>query len=197
MKIYFTIACLTLLVACGNRASDEQEIPESLNDNDGAESYSLSKRGDRDLVNSLYAGLRETDPDIKSLEEDLTRLEASFRDSTELFSNYHSKNMSYYSSASRHVLNISDSVLREKVKSVVLEDSVRYGQLVSMQISLMDSIALMKKHFQDLHEYLKIIRTLPVIRKFQEGNLPSVDPLTGYANRVDAIIRKTDSLIKK
>lgn len=62
--------------------------------------------------------------------------------------------------------------------------------------SILNSIKTKNITLTDLHTALKIIRTLPVIDKYQKNNLPATQPLQGYLNEVDKTIKQADTLIK-
>ncbi|GAB2670787.1 hypothetical protein GCM10027036_25140 [Flavihumibacter cheonanensis] len=49
----------------------------------------------------------------------------------------------------------------------------------------------------DLHNVLKIIRTLPLIDKYQNDNIPNTKSLEDYLKKQDKVITIADTLTKK
>lgn len=197
-KIIIPILVLTLASCSDNRTQDKpkQETPKALEDK--SSSYEIiSKRGYDDLVESLYNELVSKDIHLKKLEDKIEELNNSKSDTTELFDKFNGKNQSYFSSADRHVSEIKDSLVRDKIKNLVTTQLTKYNSRIARHNELLKLIETKQMTISDLHNVLKIVRTLPLIDKYQKDNLPNTKSFEGYIKRQEETIKLADTLSKK
>jgi len=197
-KIFISTILVLTLVSCDNRQQDKpkQETPKALEDKSA--SYEIvSKRSYDDLVESLYTELLTKDIDLKKLEDKIDELRKSKSDTTELFDNFIEKNQSYFSSADRHVLEIKDSLLRDKIKNLVAIQLTKYNSRIVRHNELLKLIETKQMTISDLHNVLKIVRTLPLIDKYQKDNIPNTKSFEGYIKQQETVIKLADTLAKK
>ena len=198
MKTQILILSIILtLFSCDNsqeRSITQHESPKALEDK---KSYEIiTKRGSyNDLVESLYAELVDKTPELKELEDKIDYIYNSKKDSTELFDNYNEKNRNYYNSASQHIEDIKDSVLRQKMATLISKSLTKYDSKISQHSSLLKSIDKRTLTLSDLHTTLKITKTLPLIEKYQ-NNLPTTKPILAYSKKLDKTIKFADILTK-
>jgi len=193
-----TIFVFTLASCSSNRTQDKpkQEIPKAL---DGkSSSYEIiSKRGSEDLVESLYNELVSKDIDLKILEDKIDELKKSKSDTTEIFDEFNGKNQSYFNSADKHISEIKDSILREKMTILVANQLTKYNSQIARHNELLKIIEAKQMTIADLHNILKIVRTLPLIGKYQKDNLPNTKSLEGYIKQQEQTIKLADTLSRK
>lgn len=196
--IISTFLILTLVSCTGGDTQENQgtETPKALEDKNS--SYQIvSKRSYEDMVESLYKELVDKNPELKELETQIKNLSETRSDSTKAFSKYNAKSQSYYSSVGNHTGQIKDSILRDKMKTLVANSLARYNTSISRYSDILKSIETKKITIADLHTVLKITRTLSVIEKYQMSNLPAIKPLEKLSIQHDDVIKYADSLIKK
>lgn len=198
-KIFISTIFVLTLVSCNNtRTQDKpkQETPIALEDK--TSSFGLvSKRGYDDLVESLYSELVSKNIDLKKLEDKIDELNKSKNDTTNLFDQYNEKNQSYFNAANEHVAEIKDSLLRDKMRTLISKNLTKYNSSIVRHNDLLKIIEAKNLRIEDLHNILKIVKTLPLIEKYQHDNLPSIKPFEGYIKRQDETIKLADTLIKK
>ena len=198
-KIFISTILVLTFTSCDNtRTQDKpkQETPKALEDK--SSSYELvSKRGYDDLVESLYNELVTKDIDLKKLEDKIDELNKSKNDTTELFDKYNGKNQSYFSSADRHVVDIKDSLLRNKMRIIVTNQLSKYNSRIGKHNELLKIIDAKQMTISDLHNVLKIVRTLPLIDKYQKDNLTDTKSFEGYIKQQEKAIQLVDTLSKK
>jgi len=197
-KIFISFLVLTLASCSNNRTQDKpkQETPKALEDK--SSTYEIvSKRSYYDLVESLYTELLTKDIDLKKLEDKIDELNKSKSDTTELFDNFNAKNESYFNSAERHIADIKDSLIRDKIKNLVASQLTKYNSRIARHKELLKLIEAKQLTISDLHNVLKIIRTLPLIDKYQKDNLTSTKSFEGYIKQQAEIIKLADTLSKK
>ena len=199
MKINRLIICLSILMlsSCLNKPTSENDkISKTLND----ESLSinvLSKRPYDDLVEKLYEDLIKHTPELNDLEIKINAIKESETDSTKKFENYNGKNLRYYGNAQGISGGIKDSILRERVKLMISKSESKYKESTLKQIGLLKEIEAKKTSLNDLHVILKIIKTLPLIEKYQASSKPSDHSLNGYIKEINKGIILADTLTKK
>ena len=189
---------LLALTSCHNSRSKEnhkQETPKALDDKSSNEIF--SKRVHDDLIESLYNELADKSPELKDLENKIERITKSKSDSTESFDKYNAKNQEYFTSANRHIDQIKDSILRDKIKTLISNSLIKYNSKILRHINLLNSIDTRTATLNDLHTILKIIKTLPLIEKYQTDNIPTTKSLDGYSRQLDETIKYADTLTKK
>jgi hypothetical protein len=200
-RVFIALTFILIFATSCNRSrvhnNKPQETPTALQD-EGSSAGILSKRYDyNNLVESLYREIAEKTPVLKNLETKISEIHEGQQDSTILFDKYDEKNKSYYNAADRHIGEIHDSSLRVKMKSVLLNSLEKYNSSISNDTSLLKSLNAKTTTLGDLHNALKIIKTLPVIEKYQRDNKTSTEPVEGLIKEVDGAIKLTNTLMKK
>jgi uncharacterized protein YdiU (UPF0061 family) len=198
-KILISIILVLALASCSNNRTEDkpkQETPKALEDK--SSSYEIvSKRGYDDLVESLYSELVSKNIDLKKLEDKIDELNTSKKDTTNSFDKFNEKNQSYFSAAKTHTGEIKDSLLREKMRNLIANNLTKYNARIAKHNELLKIIETKNVTIADLHNILKIVKTLPLIEKYQNDNLPGTKSLEGYIIQQDATIKVADTLSKK
>ena len=196
---FFTAILVFIIVSCNNSKTHNepnQELPKALEGK--SSSYeTISKRGHEDLIESLYSELVSKDNDLKRLEENIDELNRSKSDSTALFDQFNGKNQSYFSSADRHIGEITDSLVRERLRNLIAIQLAKYKSSTARHNELLTLINGKQTALSDMYHVLKIVRTLPLIDKYQQDNIPAKKPLEDYIKKQDGAIQLADSLSKK
>jgi hypothetical protein len=185
-------------MACGDPQPAQQkstEVPKALKENSDGYEFS-SKRGKDDLVENLYRELAGKSPELNALEMNIRNLQTSRFDSSKEYDNYKEPILSYYGSAKNHLEQISDSTLKEKIRQILSLSLEKYHSGTAKHDNILKSIESKNHTLNDLHTVLKIMRTLPIMEKFQKENLPGTSPLEGFEKRLDVTIKTADSLVK-
>lgn len=199
-----TIICLFFievlaLAACNSHQVQQQPVadtPTALEDNSA--SYKLvSKRGPDDLMESLYSELAGQDAGLKQLETTLDALDQGKEDATGPFHQFEEKNRSYYRAADQHANIVSDSLLKDRIKKLLEEHLAKYNVVTKKHQELLKTIDAKTTKLADLHAVLKIVKTLPVIEKYQKDNRPGTASLEGYSNKQDSAIDEANNLINQ
>lgn len=157
----------------------------------------VKKRGYEDLIESLYSELVAKNPDLKSIEGKIDSLNKSQGDSTYRVLQFDNKNQYYFNAANTHSSNIKDSMLRGKITTLITNSLSAYNAKISKHTSLLHAINTNNSTIADLHLALKIVKTLPVIQKYQNDHLPETKPLAGFADQQNQLIKLADTIIKK
>jgi hypothetical protein len=186
------------VASCDNspdREKSNTETPKALDDKSA--SYEIvSKRGNSDLIENLYDELVEKTPELKELESKIDNLNDSKSDSLDQFEKYDRKNNVYYNAAVNHIGQINDTVLRDQLKHLITSSETKYNLKISSHSNLLNLIEAKTLTLNDLHEVLKITRTLPLIEKYQNNNLPNTKALQGYLKQLDETLSYADTLKK-
>ncbi len=197
-KIQLASIIVFALLSCNQKKTQESLAPETpiaLQQNASSEYSLLSKRSGReDLVESLYAELVNKTPELKDIEKQIIFLNEARTDSLEGFSNFNQKNKDYYDNAVQHSATINDSVLSNRIKLMISNSQSKYSNQVGGHkslISLLDSKAI---RLQDMHVLLKIVKTLPLIEKFQKDKIPDKKPIEKTINEYDKTIKKIETI---
>lgn len=198
-KICLSAIVVFILASChDNLIQDkpQQETPKALEDKSSFEIVSKGRRSDN-LLESIYSELVSKDVELKGLEVKIDDLNNSKNDSTELFHKFDGKIQSYFRSIDSNVSEIEDSLLRDKIKLLIASNLTKYNARIAKHNELLKTLAINEVKISDLHIVLKIVKTLPVIDKYQQDNLPSTRQLDGFIKQQEQAIHLADTLIKK
>jgi hypothetical protein len=196
--LILSLIIFVLLTACKNNTKQQNpppEIPKALEEKG---SYGLvTKRGGDNVLEELYNELAEKTPELKNLENQIDNLNSGRNDATEIFYTYNGKNTLYYSEANQILGRMKDSSIKEKIKDLITSSNTKYDTKISGHTKLLTAIDSKFSTLEDLHAYLKIKRTLPIMEKYQNDNLPSIKPMDDYGKQIDVALRLIDTLVKK
>lgn len=198
-SIFLSAILAVTFVSCENKRIQDpskKEAPAALEEKSAAEEI-MSMRGRGDLVDRLYEELVERDVVLKRLEVQIEELNDSKRDSIESFDKFDGKVKAYFSASERYVSEIKDSLLRNKVKLLLANNLKNYDSQMAKHNELIKVIAARETTISDLHNALKIVKTLPLIEKYQKDNLPGIKPLEGFIKQQDQAISLADTLLKR
>jgi hypothetical protein len=137
----------------------------------------ISKRVETNLVDQLYQNIVAKDTTLQALEKQIGSLSERQKDSLAEYTDYDEKNQSYYEYADRYAGDIKDSVLRQKLKTMLLDDSAAYSKTTAPWRDLLDQVNWQRTRLEDLHIALKLYKTLPLIRQYRRQHLPDMRPM--------------------
>ena len=183
MKLLLPFIIL-LLISCSQKNPQTQQqnnVPKALEENKVDFSV-VSKRYDNDIVQSLYAEFLKEDKDLSKFEDGIEKNNSDKPDSLEYFHSFVDKNTSYYSSADRYLSSIKDSVLKNRIKQILTESNNRFESGLAQHNNLIQQIEIKENQLSDLHFAVKIIKTLPVMERYQRENRPSLNPIQTINN---------------
>lgn len=83
------------------------------------------------------------------------------------------KNKTYHSAAGVYLPRISDSLLRDRIQSILSNSLSRYESSTASYQQLLKQIADNKTTLNDLHIAVQLVRTLGMMEKYQQENMPA------------------------
>ncbi len=198
MKLLLSFSILLLISCSQNKPAPQQRnnVPKAL-EAKSADFSVVSKRYDNDIVQSLYDELLKEDKDLSKFEDGIEKTNSDKPDSLEYFHSFVDKNSSYYSSADRYLSSIKDSVLKNRIKQILAESNTRFESGLTQHKNLIQQIETKENQLADLHFAVKIIKTLPVMEKYQRENRPSLNPIQTINNEFGKLIVQADAMVKK
>jgi hypothetical protein len=184
--------------SCSHPPKENKQVLETPKALQEKSSFEIKTRysSQEDLAESLYKELVDKTPELKQLEKTIDDLNDSRFDSIHSFNKYNDQNNSYFNSVNEHANSIKDSLLREKMKTIIAKSLANYNSLVSPHTDLVAAIEKKKISLTDLHTALIITKTLPVIAQYQKEHLPPTKPLAEISKQQDAVIEKANTLLK-
>jgi len=201
MRTLFTLLILsTIFFSCHNDHREPQPTPDTPKALQPAHSTSssLSKRYESsDLVNELYAELAAKDPALKELEKQIDDFYGSDADSLADFSSFDQRNNDYYNTTTGHYRLVQDSSIRQRMTALISASQSEYNKRILVFKALITQIGQKKTNLNDLHELLKIVKTLPAINKYQLDNEPSSKPAEQVLQELNKIVLKTEAIVNK
>lgn len=200
-KSIFAVSIVFLFISCGGNTRNESNSiiasptasPEALQE---SSSYEILKVGSRysDLTDELYQEQVDKDVELQNLEIEIQKNNVK---SGELYGKneaYINKSKQYYSSSTNHLSEISDSILRKKIESIIQKSNDKFEKNTSNINSLWKQIVKNNSSISDQHTVLKIMLTLPLIEKYQKDNIPNKKDFIDLKNNQKRLIKKTIKL---
>jgi len=192
---------LILLMSCSGpqfrpNNNPPKETPKALQDQT-SDIRSLSKRTNNDLVEELYQGLAYEHTELKAIEKEIANVSADKNNLNNEFANYDYKSQGFYNAASGKLGLISDSTLKLKLSNLIQESLNKYDVKTASAKSLLKLIEHKNLSVNDYHIALMIIKTLPLIEKYQADNLPDSKLFKDMLKRQNMLIKRMDSLATK
>jgi hypothetical protein len=200
MKRSFLLTLLVTLfsIACKTKPNEEQpkpETPKAFEEKDFISS--ISKRSSyENLLENLYSELVDKTQSLKVLEAKIKETKEAESDSLKGFKLYNQKSDQYYLEAIQVTRGLSDSILRERINLLIGQSLAQYKNNIGADSSLLLSIDKKTTKLQDVHTILKIVKTLPLMEKFQKENKPSTKKLEGFEHQVDETIKAVETETK-
>ena len=182
--------------SCKNKPAAPANNPAALAEK-GSFGSGLFKSYRGNLVDELYTELLDKSRELSAVEDSLRRLETTEKDSLSRFANYDNKITHYYENARGYARSVTDSTLKARIGRMIDYSDSSYKAMAATQLALMEGIDKNKLTLSDLHSILMIVKTLPVIEKYQKANLPKGASLQKYANKQARIIQQMDTLIRE
>ena len=202
MKKTIQVLIIAFIIFSCNQKKQQQppapETPKALQESGSADYSLLSKRSGReDLVESLYAELADKTPELKDIEKQINYLDEARIDSVEEFNGFNEKINGYYGDAERHVSTVADSALINKIRMLISNSQSKYTAQISGHKSLLAMLDSKAVKLEDMHVLLKIVKTLPLIEKYQKNNIPGKKPIEKTINEFDKTLKKIDSIANR
>lgn len=192
------ILSITLFISCSDSGRDNSPADPVETASDGRGSKELISKGysREDLIENLYEQKLKASTELADLDDALTDARRYY-DSTKSFSEYNEKSTDYYHSANRHISNIKDSVLKQRIMRIVDSSSNRYAMFSSHHRSLLQQLEKNGENIDGLYAAIKVLLTLPDIENYQKKNRPVPAALQKAADKQKDVIRKMDSVLIK
>jgi hypothetical protein len=194
-RILFVFCCL-LMSSCNQGPGKKDKTPSALQDK-SIDVSTFSKRSGNDLLENLYDELTEKSKELRDLDKEIELLQKMKGDSAGYFSRYNGKSRTYYDAAFLHIKSIKDSLLRNKMKLMVDSSIIAYDSSINRHKQLLAAIDSSQLVLNDMYAILMLMKTLPVIEKYQRDNLPADTSLQKILDAYGNTTRKTDSLARK
>ncbi len=196
MKLSFSaiiFATFLFLIACQTEPSRNEpaaeETPEALQNSDSYDIIrSVKSRYDDDLVNDLYKELAAKDPELNQLEKELELRAKRKQKLEETFAKYDDKSNRYVSSADRMLATVQDSLLKQKIRNILNANQQQHDAQTAPLSQLITASKDQLKHIEDYHTALKIMKTLPLLAKYQKDYRPEVKPYQDLTKQLDTTL---------
>ncbi len=186
-RTIFVVILMTLLSCSApeQKQPGQSEPPKALQEKKS--SYSIKEyRGKDDLVEELYNELLDKDSTLQKLEAQLDELRRTEDDSTSDFIRFDGKNKSYHTAAGNYLSRIGDTLLRERIKTILSNSLARYEISTAAHTQMLQRIADNNTELNDLHVAVQLVSTLEMMEKYRRDNRPTAAPLQGFIQQQEA-----------
>ena len=202
MNSFYWISIFWLTVSfssCKEKTTDagdteKQEMPAALQDNKiDLKSYS---RVSSNLIDELYNELEEKTPELKNLAAKIDEYKRKPDELKGTFYEYDNKSQMYYQSAGYKAKNIGDSLLAQEMRKMIETSENEYKVKTQSLKVLMERIEKNKTSIIDYSNMLKLVKTLPLIEKYQQDNLPGEKNYRQLIKEQEELLREIKALTK-
>jgi len=198
MKPLIMLLSACFLIGCSdsNEKAETPKIPDALNSN-SIKDLSRWESRNGDIFQNLYNEAVEENSQLQDIESQLDSLTNDEKEAKKASNTFITQNESYYRSAANYLAGISDSTLKQALKTDLKKSKESYLKIVNQHKNLIDRIESKKDSLENLHTKLKFKTTLAMLEKYQQNAIPKLKPLQQFINKQDTVISKIKEVIKK
>ena len=184
--LFFVISLSCNRPSSTHSLTKQPETPKPLQD-DSKDVSILSKRTPDNLLETIYSDLVEKNADLKGLEDQRKHFNEGRQDSLQAFNNYDSKSNNYYRSAFETLDRIKDSVIKQRLRALLVISQKKYADKISKYTSLINKMHDEDTSTSNYYLTLQLAATLPVIEDYQDKHLSD-------GKSVEAIVSESGNL---
>jgi predicted transcriptional regulator len=202
-KIFISSFISILFFSCN---SNQQQVPQEKTNQENPvalqeNKFDMSslKKGRGDLIEELYAEIANQSDELKNLEKDLKQFQtdSKYNKLKDDFNQYDFQSKRYYQAADDKLTSLKDSILRNRISELVKKSKNQYSDKIVELESLSSQIDNKQLSIEDHYNVLKILRTLPVIEKYQKSNLPKNAEYQDHLSKQEKLLQKIKNLTDK
>jgi hypothetical protein len=135
--------------------------------------------------------------DLKKLEGRMEQFNAGRADSLEAFKKYNSKSDGYYRAAFESLNGIQDTVIKQRLRALLIGSQKRYSDKVSKFTSIIKRIDDEQLSTTNHYQVLKIAATLPVIEEYQNNEFSDGKTIDAIASQSSKLNMQTKKLAER
>jgi hypothetical protein len=155
-----------------------------------------SDGGYKDLVEELYAQAVKQDNNLGSIEDDIEKFYKKKEEAVEKYNSFVSYNNRYYSDARSNTGTIGDASYKQRAADLILKSENSFKTKLTDWQDAINSLNTNEKMLSDLHTFLKIIITMPMIEKYQATAFPDDGKLKDVNKELQELIDKIKAITK-
>lgn len=192
------IALIAITGACKDKKQETAKpVPTILEGKRIDVSSIIHKKRGADLVEALYEELTTKSEELQELDKQIKALQDLQKNAVDSFKKFDERNKSYYDAAHKKLEGFHDSLVRKKIRHLIAESQADYAKTTQSLTELDNLIRKKNNTINDLYLILKISRTLPLIKEYQQDNLPGTGSMEGLSHHLDSLLQQLDTLSKK
>ena len=204
-KQILILLLMVLSLSCSDERTTKQqadnlaETPEVLNEDKTDLSLSYSKRRGKDIIQQLFDEALSKDEKLRSVNSKIIEINEIKADSLKNFNTYIQNNQNYWSSLNQYVGQLNDTTLRAELKNFIEALESRYDKKIAPLDSVAKLIDTREKSLRDQEILMKIVVTAPMMKNYQQTELPDIHAMTSVQKGLDTLINdiRPYSQIKK
>jgi hypothetical protein len=170
----------------------QDQTPQILDDNK-AEISSARGRYDSDIIEKLFNQAITKDPELKTLTNDIDKMDELSVDSLKHYQDYIQNNEMYFNSAEKYISMIGDSTLKRDMESIYKTLEEQYQYRISNHKNLGETLEKKVRILKDYEIVMELSVTIPMICNYQKNELPDIKGLKNLVGMYDTIIDRTRS----
>jgi hypothetical protein len=155
-----------------------------------------SYRGGKDLIEEWYGDLVDKDASLEQLEKDIAAIEKRLSELQAKFADYNSVSSEFYSAGFQKATLIRDTSVSNHIKKLLLESQGRYNARTAALNNLMQALSQKNISQHDYHVALKIVKTLPMMEKYQQAYIPGTEEYNSLLNKLNEVVKRMESQVK-
>lgn len=199
MKKVFFIILVTTLFGCNEKSKNNNQTnpneilaqtPQVLEARQDSKFTYISKRSGSDIVVELYNEAIEKNEKLKQLNEQINQIYQIKNDSLAAYSKFSNTNQTYWTSATNHINQIQDSVLRQSTLEVFKAIEQNYQNKMADYEPKIKEIQRKDVLLSDQLILMKLFISESMMKNYQLNEKPAIKTL-------ETIIKKYDKLIEE
>jgi len=183
---------LIILISCSHKTKQDEidyGTTEELQQQNADVMSFKSNRGNN-IVEHLYGEAIEKDPTLKSLENQMLKINNSIQDSLLEFNEYVEYNNLYYQSAQSYIHSLRDSLKRKKLLTYFNDSKEKLEIKIDEQGKVHGKISELNNDLRDQHTIMKLIVSEKLIDAYQNKE-PKIETLQSIDEQLKNLISES------
>lgn len=194
-KILIPSTLFLLIFSCSEGRFENKPIVENTVDNtDSSIKGSFSSRDNDNMIDKIYSELIKNDKKLSALDDRMLKSYDNQKKILEYYNVVLDKSEDYYRDAYYQTNTVTDSLLKNQLKSQIKLNAEKYDLKIKNVKTLISQLTTNSERINDLYTAFKIRKTLPEIEKYQNAHPLKTDSLETFMKKQNQLLNELKKL---
>jgi len=148
------------------------------------------------ILERLYEEAISKNKKIRKVDDAIELAYRLYSDSLSDYNRYIRLNKDYWNVANSYINDMSDSTLRNEVRSIFNKAEIEYCASKEELLHIDDKIDVEKKYFDNQVQLFKLIVTLQMVQRYQVNEFPDSSTMNSILTKFDHVNQVIETIVK-